>query len=394
MTTERLLGIDASHWNADPKTYESGVDFKSLNEEGNVQFGIFKADKAALGHTVGARDSRMVTGLYHWHDPIQSVQWNLDQIEEYDRRINPDLWAMDIEQWWASWPLWWQAVYKKIGWDQVPRISPDKINSHAYKVVMGAKEITNKFTLSYSALWFIKQYAPKLAEWLKDEPLWLADYSKFGNTTRRLTWEQMLALPEVYSTGAYYKPAGVKMELVHQFTDRIIAPCQANKLDFNIFFGSRDYLDELVEKKAIPQPPQPVDEPIYKARVTAYRALNVRSAPTIPSRILGTLPKGHIVEVWEEQGSWARISELEQRWVHRSYLAKVVDAPVITAPLYAGIITNCYILNVRSGPGLSNKVVATIARNKPIEIWAEVGKWGKIDEAENRWVHLGYVKKI
>ena len=49
---------------------------------------------------------------------------------------------------------------------------------------------------------------------------------------------------------------------------------------------------------------------------------------------------------------------------------------------------NIGILNVREGPGLSNRIVGTLKRNEIIEIQREVSGWGEV--GFNRWVMLSY----
>jgi hypothetical protein len=53
---------------------------------------------------------------------------------------------------------------------------------------------------------------------------------------------------------------------------------------------------------------------------------------------------------------------------------------------------NIGILNVREGPGLSNRIVGTLKRNEIIEIQREVSGWGEV--GFNRWVMLSYTLPV
>ena len=68
-----------------------------------------------------------------------------------------------------------------------------------------------------------------------------------------------------------------------------------------------------------------MDEILYKAVVdTNGGPLNVRVAPGVNSRIVDRIPKGKVVEVYKEDGTWAlcRYGEIEG-WCARDYLKRI-----------------------------------------------------------------------
>lgn len=60
---------------------------------------------------------------------------------------------------------------------------------------------------------------------------------------------------------------------------------------------------------------------LYSATVTARSGLNVRKAPN--GSIIKSIPFGTIVNVYEENGTWARISADAQEWCYKSWLGKI-----------------------------------------------------------------------
>lgn len=69
--------------------------------------------------------------------------------------------------------------------------------------------------------------------------------------------------------------------------------------------------------------------PLYEAKVSTPNGgrLNVRVAPGLNARIVGKIPCGETVDVWEDDGEWSRIGgDGLTGWVFNAYLEKT-DAP-------------------------------------------------------------------
>lgn len=85
--------------------------------------------------------------------------------------------------------------------------------------------------------------------------------------------------------------------------------------------------DEDDEKEDHPakedQKPEPIpdDEPKYKEmEVCVNTKLRVRSGAGTAYPIIGLLPNGYIVNVYDEKDGWAKVDEYKEQWVSMDYL--------------------------------------------------------------------------
>ncbi len=124
------------------------------------------------------------------------------------------------------------------------------------------------------------------------------------------------------------------------------------------------------------------DASIIPARyVTA--SLNVRYGGGTNYKIRNSLPKGTKVYVYEEKGSWARISLDE--WVSSKYLSFEVPSKV-----YETKVTTADSLNVRSKPnGTRLTVKAPLPKNTTCAVMETKNGWTKINT--DRWVYSKYL---
>jgi hypothetical protein len=76
-------------------------------------------------------------------------------------------------------------------------------------------------------------------------------------------------------------------------------------------------IQALGEAPAAPQPAA-----LYQATVTAD-SLNVRASPQIRGKIVGSVHRGVVVNVYEERGDWRRIHPNSSSWVHGGFLKKL-----------------------------------------------------------------------
>lgn len=70
--------------------------------------------------------------------------------------------------------------------------------------------------------------------------------------------------------------------------------------------------------------------PLYEAKVSTPNGgrLNVRVAPGKNSRVIGQLPNGETVDVWEEDGEWSEIGgDGLKGWVFAEYLQRIEPEP-------------------------------------------------------------------
>ncbi|KZZ86042.1 SH3 domain-containing protein [Bacillus sp. SJS] len=122
-------------------------------------------------------------------------------------------------------------------------------------------------------------------------------------------------------------------------------------------------------------------------------SLNVRSAPSSASSLLGSVTKGTKVAILKSEGSWLRISYSGKTgWVSRDFVKSgSLESQIKTGK--TGIVTAAS-LNVRNAPsptgGLSGKVV----KNEQVSILEEKNSWTKIrfNGSQTGWVSSLYIK--
>lgn len=131
---------------------------------------------------------------------------------------------------------------------------------------------------------------------------------------------------------------------------------------------------------------QPAPEPSAPASKyvnTQSKNLNVRNAPN--GNVIGSLPKGTQVLVYEESDGWSRIGD--GKWVSSSYLADSVPSGNRTMH----VVNVSSHLNVRSAPGTNNNVVAHLSNDTEVVVDGEQNGWYHIISPANGWVSGDYV---
>jgi uncharacterized protein YgiM (DUF1202 family)/uncharacterized protein YcbK (DUF882 family)/GH24 family phage-related lysozyme (muramidase) len=114
--------------------------------------------------------------------------------------------------------------------------------------------------------------------------------------------------------------------------------------------------------------------------------VNIRSGPGTNNRAIGQLDKGATVTVLESRNGWVRIGD--NRWVSAQYVRTTSGSS--NASTTRGTITGDKV-NVRSGPGTSNRTVGTqLDRGASVTILERRDGWVRI--GEGRWVFGAYVQ--
>lgn len=131
------------------------------------------------------------------------------------------------------------------------------------------------------------------------------------------------------------------------------------------------------------QPGPEPSAPASKYVNTQSKNLNVRNAPN--GDVIGSLPKGTQVLVYEESDGWSRIGD--GKWVSSSYLADSVPSGNRTMH----VINVSSHLNVRSAPGTNNDVVAHLSNDTEVVVDGEQNGWYHIISPANGWVSGDYV---
>lgn len=123
--------------------------------------------------------------------------------------------------------------------------------------------------------------------------------------------------------------------------------------------------------------------PLKSCRVSKCYRLNVRKGPSITNPSIATLGKDDIVDVYAIKGNWAKIDDDEEKWCSTKYLVEL--------PKYE--VVNCSSLNVRTGPGVKNKIVKILKKGDIVFEYG-IASNGWIQIGKDKYVSNKYVKKI
>ncbi|MFQ5675638.1 MAG: SH3 domain-containing protein [bacterium] len=131
-----------------------------------------------------------------------------------------------------------------------------------------------------------------------------------------------------------------------------------------------------------------IDAPItLKGQVTAT-TLNVRDRPNTAGNKIGTLAKGALIDILEEHGDWLEIGfNDESAFVHGDF----VDLIESTLRRPARVTAN--LLNVRSDPGRSGRIVGQLQGDTVVNLVSQVGDWYEIKFNDSvAYVHGDYLE--
>lgn len=325
-----VWGIDVAYYQSLDQTSPRRLAEFQAN---GLAFVIAKAsmrdgvDTACVGHSANTRAvSGLALGHYHWVDPTGGIHpdTRFRQLDHLERMVNqnrPDFIAPDLEHWWASWESYWQASQGKLPWGQVPRFSASYLNEHAWLI---QQELERRFAglpiIPYTGLWFVRQYAPAMLDWLSQRPSWIADYSAQPTGVRWVRdwatfrlWKASLVAPR-YVVNPVWS--------LWQFASSWVLPgfnSIWHRMDLNVFNGDLTQFWKMLGDAGFSYPPVTPPLPqIY--RVTAW-ALAVRRTPNVLHLPVDWKVRDDHVNVYEWLGHWVRIGP--DRWVNSNYLERV-----------------------------------------------------------------------
>jgi SH3-like domain-containing protein len=129
---------------------------------------------------------------------------------------------------------------------------------------------------------------------------------------------------------------------------------------------------------------------VYSAEV-AVDLLNVRTLPSSSGIVLKQLHRGAEVRVYENREGWSRIDPLGSCWVSSHFLQTVASSTV--SPLYCAQVT-AELLNIRSLPSISGKVVNQLKQGASVYIYEERDNWSRIDESGSLWACSAYLARV
>ncbi len=224
-----ILGIDVSRW-------QPTVNWELLKTN-EVEFTINKAtqgnyrvDNLLKTHFNNAKKAGLITGFYHWSDPLisaeQQAYYCLNAIKGYDY----DFLALDVEQHWADWAQWSKGNITNF-------LSPQKISDCARSIIKVWESKQDKPVVIYTRASFVNSYAAPMQAWLPQYPLWLA-YYPYSRGRVNTSWETFKTVykPSIQSPLLPKKCTEWKF---WQFTgDKFVLPGVTTALDVNYFNGT------------------------------------------------------------------------------------------------------------------------------------------------------------
>jgi GH25 family lysozyme M1 (1,4-beta-N-acetylmuramidase) len=271
------------------------------------------------------------TPAYHWLDPILTPQRNVDFFLSVTAGKDVPFYVLDIEQWWNCWAKWGEAQARKIAWNLVPRIAPNRINAHAFQSAQYLRSRTKKPVVIYTSRGFVMSYAPGMAEWIGDFDLWVANYVLRSDKKIFTTWDELYK--RYLPTGVPVLPRGTNISRLRgwQYSGDLVGlpgiyaddrKTRLSMLDLNIF--DPRWLNDY--SYPAPQLPLVTPKPVYY-RVSNWvtRGLNFRTQAAANASVITVLRAGTQLEASGRRvGDW-----LEVRWsgktgfVHQAYVEKV-----------------------------------------------------------------------
>ena len=155
----------------------------------------------------------------------------------------------------------------------------------------------------------------------------------------------------------------------------------------NFFGGNSVAACQAVFLPAVTQVRTGLADPSIQSDMVKYvcvtaGTLNIREkpdgqSPMVPDREPATL--GAILRVFRKENGWYKISSSREHWVSARYTMDVTRATV-----------EADVLNVRSGPGSSFPVIASLMAGEEIFIQGEEAGWCKISMDE-KWVKRDFL---
>lgn len=117
-------------------------------------------------------------------------------------------------------------------------------------------------------------------------------------------------------------------------------------------------------------------------------SLNVRNAPQINAEVIGSIPRGSAVQVYEKKYGWAKVVYNGRTgWVASAYLFGTSEKS--DQPSYSGqiTVTGSYV-RIRTGPGTDYKVVRIGNQGDTYPVLEKKGQWVhiQVDSTQSGWI--------
>lgn len=307
---------------ADGSFYQGGMRHGALLDMGvrgmiGKMCSGFGVDVKFMEHARAMIEHNALLGGYVWTDPTSTVARQVEliarQVDLCGGHLN-SIWV-DVEQAWASWPRYWDYIYRRIGWSEVPKLAPNRIYDYTAALLDAIRARYPEMMIGiYTGVWFIAGYAPRLAELTKRWLLWLAQYDP--RWAGPLSAERVGEMENSLQTAAPGLPAGNDAWAMWQFTSS--AKFDGSNLDLN-FLPNDVY--ELMTGQAAEESVPPEEPAKWMVRTNARIGLNVRMGPGMQYGVINLLPFGSVVEIKREYAGW--LETIAGGWIYKGYTEEV-----------------------------------------------------------------------
>ena len=167
--SERVLGVDTSHWSGDidfVKMYDNGARFWITKAtDANKTTGQQFEDDRFQDYCTDAFKTKLLTGCYHWLqmsvDPTVAADFYLERYNRFAFDFPP---ILDFEE---------------------PSVT--NFSDYAWRAQVWCKRVeekTGRKPIIYTAKWFTSKFTTSHLSWMGDYPLWVADYSWTANNIK------------------------------------------------------------------------------------------------------------------------------------------------------------------------------------------------------------------
>lgn len=132
---------------------------------------------------------------------------------------------------------------------------------------------------------------------------------------------------------------------------------------------------------------------VKKVKVNAY-ALNIRAGASTKYKIIGTLKKDTVLEVYGFNSSWAKIKyNGKDGYVSTKYLDNIVEESNNSNQKME--VVNTSSLNIRKGPGNNYSIKGRLSKGAQIEVISIINGWAKFTyKNSDAYVSSKYLKNI
>ena len=122
--------------------------------------------------------------------------------------------------------------------------------------------------------------------------------------------------------------------------------------------------------------------------------VNVRKGPGTNYEIVATVPKGIKIHVAGREGNWLKVQSKHGNppgYIDDRYARPLDDPRQQSVQAVEGVYVTTAEVNLREGPGLHYRVLATIPKDIRIHVVGSEGSWLKVESKHGK--PSGYVEK-